>query len=75
MRICYRKKLLTIGFNSHLHAYNVNTAEGNARICLEPFELLDYHPLDLYYSIRDGSSYVRLKYVVLSSYKCKITCC
>ena len=27
-------KLLTIGFNSHLHAYNVKTSEGNVRMNL-----------------------------------------
>ena len=59
-------KLSTVGFNSHLHAYNVSKMAVSDFICVELSKILDYHPLDLYHNVRDAKLYVRLKYQVFS---------
>ena len=59
-------KLSTVGFNSHLHAYNVSKMAVSDFICVELSKILDYHPIDLYHNVRDAKLYVRLKYQVFS---------
>ena len=58
------KKLQTVGFNSHLHAYRVKILIAATSFCLDFTELFDYHPLDN--SISDENALVRLKYHKIS---------
>jgi hypothetical protein len=60
-------KLDTVGFNSHLHVFQVNRPITTKYICMDFTELFDYHPCDLHYSISDGNFYVRLKYQLISN--------
>lgn len=59
--------LLTVGFVSHYHAYEVEHNQTPTRHIIEPSDLTDYHTLGLYTCNNPQPTlYVTLKYHVIS---------
>lgn len=56
------QEMNTIGFYTHFHAYEIESARTSAYVLVNIDDLLDFHPLDLVFKIESNAYFVRLRH-------------